>query len=50
MTAPGRRSDQGKPGNNDDAVRAVKFLAVKAAIFILIPALAAAAAVYFTLK
>lgn len=37
-----------KPG--DDAAKAIKFMLVKAGIFILIPALAAAIAVYFTLK
>ena len=50
MTAPGHGGEKVKPGDNDDAMRAVRFLAIKAAIFILIPALAAAAAVYFTLK
>ncbi len=49
MKASGH-DERGKAGENDDAKRAIKFLAIKAAIFILIPALAAAAAVYFTLK
>lgn len=49
MTASGQ-DERGKSGDNDDAMRAIKFLAIKAAIFMLIPALAAVAAVYFTLK
>ncbi len=36
--------------NNDDAAKAIRFMAIKAAIFILIPAAAAAIAVYFTLR
>lgn len=35
---------------NDDARRAIRFMLVKAAIFILIPAIAAAVAVVMTLK
>lgn len=38
------------PASNDDARRAIRFMVVKAAIFILIPALAAAVAVVLTLK
>lgn len=34
----------------DDAAKAIRFMLVKAGIFILIPAVAAAIAVYFTLK
>ena len=34
---------------NEDAARAIRFMAVKAAIFILIPAAAAVVAVVFTL-
>lgn len=49
MKASGQ-DERGKSGDNDDAMRAIKFLAIKAAIFMLIPALAAVAAVYFTLK
>jgi hypothetical protein len=35
---------------SDDAARAIRFMATKAAIFILIPALVAGIAVYFKLK
>ncbi len=35
---------------NDDAAQAVRFMVIKAAIFILVPAIGAAVAVYFTLK
>jgi hypothetical protein len=40
----------GPPPDDADARRAVRFILVKAAIFILIPALAAAVAVMLTLK
>ena len=35
---------------SDDTAQAVRFMAVKAPIFILIPAVVAGIAVYFTLK
>jgi hypothetical protein len=35
---------------SDDTAHAIRFLAIKAAIFILVPAVLAAIAVYFTLK
>lgn len=35
---------------SDDTARAIRFMAVKAAIFILVPAVVAVVAVYFTLK
>ena len=35
---------------SDDAAQAIRFMAVKAAIFILVPLIAAIVAVYFTLK
>ena len=39
-----------RQGRGDDARRAVVFLAIKAALFIGVPVLAAAAAVMLTLK
>lgn len=36
--------------HDDDAAKAIRFMIGKAAIFILIPAIAAAVAVYLTLK
>lgn len=40
----------GQPRNSDDAAKAVRFMAVKAAIFILVPLLAAVVAVLVMLK
>lgn len=45
MTASG-----GNPRQDSDAAKAMRFMAVKAAVFILLPLLISLVAVYFTLR